>query len=384
MNIDSHYINELIRQDENTGVEFKSARADIDTLAKEIVGFANQSGGVILLGIDDNRKVSGLDLSKKYEEWCMNIAANNVIPPIEISYNQIEYENKLIAVIHIPKGKDKPYQTNHSKFYIRIGSTNRTATVQELMRLFQQSGIFHFDATTIDNTSGKNLNQSKIVSFFNTYKINYELLSEDEKLNLLKNTDIIDENMTLTVAGLLIFGNYPQKYLLNSSVSFAHFSSSDISSTLTDKQNIEGTLDYQIVTTTAIIKNNIPRRSDIVSNKRIESENYYPDKVFRELIVNACCHRKYSITGSKIRVFLFNNRLEVISPGRLPNTVTIDKLASGVSYAINPVIVKFMENLNYIDKSGRGLPMVYQEAKSRNKKICFEEIGEEFKVTLYL
>jgi ATP-dependent DNA helicase RecG len=67
----------------------------------------------------------------------------------------------------------------------------------------------------------------------------------------------------------------------------------------------------------------------------------------------------------------------------LPNTVTVEKLKAGVSYAVNPVIVKFMENLNYIDKLGRGLPMVYQEAKKNNKEVVFEEMGEEFKVILY-
>ena len=81
---------------------------------------------------------------------------------------------------------------------------------------------------------------------------------------------------------------------------------------------------------------------------------------------------------------MFEDRLEVISPGRLPNTVSIEKLKAGVSYAVNPVIVKFMENMNYIDKLGRGLPMVCQEAAKLQKQVIFEELGEEFRVTLYL
>ena len=81
---------------------------------------------------------------------------------------------------------------------------------------------------------------------------------------------------------------------------------------------------------------------------------------------------------------MFDDRIEFISPGRLPNTITIEKLKSGVSYASNPVVVKFMENLRYIDKLGRGLPMVYMSAVKNNKQVIFEEIGEEFKVTLEL
>jgi ATP-dependent DNA helicase RecG len=81
---------------------------------------------------------------------------------------------------------------------------------------------------------------------------------------------------------------------------------------------------------------------------------------------------------------MFDNRIEFISPGRLPNTVTVEKLPYGVSYWVNPIIVKFMENLRYIDKLGRGLPMVYKIAQQNHKSVLFEEVGEEFRVTLEL
>jgi ATP-dependent DNA helicase RecG len=105
-------------------------------------------------------------------------------------------------------------------------------------------------------------------------------------------------------------------------------------------------------------------------------------KVFRELIVNACLHRNYAIIGSRIRLFMFTDRIEFISPGRLPNTVTIDKLKAGVSYASNPILVKFMENLRYIDRLGRGLPMVYQEIRKLGQEVIFKEVGEEFRVVV--
>ncbi|MEA2008682.1 MAG: ATP-binding protein, partial [Chloroflexota bacterium] len=108
----------------------------------------------------------------------------------------------------------------------------------------------------------------------------------------------------------------------------------------------------------------------------------YADKVFRELLTNACVHRNYAIQGSQIRVFMFDDRLEFKSPGRLPNTITIEKLKVGVSYAVNPILVKFMENLRYIDRLGRGLPMVYREAITNNRSVEFKEVGEEFWVVL--
>lgn len=376
-------INQIIDQGENSSVEFKSSDVRAESLAKEIIAFANSKGGVILIGVEDNKKISGLSSERNWEEWVINIARTNINPAIDVEYKEIKMSEKRVGIVSVPKGKDKPYQMNDGKFYIRVGSTNRIASINELMRLFQQSGVFHFDKTSIENSSIQSLNFPKIAKYFESYQINFELLSENEKLNILKNTDILNEEGKATVAGLMVFGINPQKYLNMASISFAVFSGLEIGSELINKQNIEGNLDNQIDTTTALIKSQIPVPSEIIGNQRINKKFIYPDKVFRELIVNACCHRNYSIYGSKIRVFLFSNRLVVISPGRLPNTITIEKLIAGVSYAINPVIIKFMENLNYVDKLGRGLPMVYIESKKMGKPVVFQEIGEEFQVTLY-
>jgi ATP-dependent DNA helicase RecG len=100
--------------------------------------------------------------------------------------------------------------------------------------------------------------------------------------------------------------------------------------------------------------------------------------------VNACVHRNYSIAGSKIRLFLFADRLECHSPGRLPNTITLDKLRIGVSYASNPVIVKFMDNLRYIDRLGRGFPLLYKEAKRLGHELQVDEVGDVLRVVLRL
>ncbi|OSO94193.1 transcriptional regulator [Cylindrospermopsis raciborskii CENA303] len=379
MNI--NYIIELINQGENSSVEFKRSDVKLDSLCKEIIAFSNSSGGVVLIGVDDDGTILGVESDRNYEEWVVNIARNNIIPPVNIQSREVVWDGKKIVVVEVPKGKDRPYQDNSGRFYIRIGSTNRIASLNELMRLFQQSGLYHFDVTAVDKTSPSYLNHNAIDRYFHSYDVHYMEMEQEEKITLLKNTDIIAENEQVTVGGLLVFGINPQRIFHNASISFAHFLGDTISEELIDKKNIEGSLPDQVQAALQIIKNNILTPSSILETRRDERIKY-PDKVFRELIVNACVHRNYSITGSRIRIFMFHNRIEFMSPGKLPNTVTIDKLRFGVSYSINPVIVKFMENLRYIDKLGRGLPMVYQEAKKLGKDVLFEEIGEEFKVTL--
>lgn len=372
----------LLQQGENNAIEFKSANVSPDGLAKEIVAFANTLGGSILIGVEDNGSISGVNNITQVEEWVTNICRQNIIPPIQVEISIEKKDNLDVLLIEVPKGKDKPYQTNKNQYLVRVGSTNRIASHQELLRLFQQAGVFHFDATGVPKTTITDLNWAKLDQFFSQYGVDFS--NESDKERLLINTDLMTSEGEITVAGLLVFGINPQKFLYNASISFAHFAGNSVSDSLLDKRVIEGTLDYQIDTGLAIIKDNIRHPSVIQGAKTVDAHFLYPDKVFREIIVNACLHRNYAISGSRIRIFLFDDRLEVRSPGRLPNTVTVEKMKSGVSYAPNPVLLKFMENLRYIDKLGRGIPMVYQTAIKNNKTLNLEEQGEEFVLTLSL
>lgn len=373
---------ELWRQGENAAVEFKSAAVRADSLAREMVAFANTDGGSILIGVEDDGRVSGLDAAFDVEQWVANIARNNVIPALDVKLAIHQLEQHPVLLIDIPKGRAKPYQTNTHQFLVRVGSTNRVATQQELMRLFQQAGVFHYDLTPVERTSTKSLDLGKIDAYFQRYDVDFE--QDDDPEALLINTDILTEARVPTLAGLLIFGINPQRYLPNACISFAHFAGPRIDEELIDKQVIEGTLDRQVEGTLATIKNNLREGSTIVGARTQPTDYRYPDKVFRELLVNACVHRNYAIHGSRIRVLLFSDRIEFISPGRLPNTVTDEKIRRGVSYSVNPVLVKFMENLRFIDKLGRGLPMVDREATTHGREVLFEEVGEEFRVTLGL
>ena len=376
----TNQLEELIAQGENSGLEFKSSQVRSESIAKELVAFANSQGGVLLVGVEDNGEITGVD-NTNYDEWITNIARTSVIPAINIAIEKINYNDKNVYKIEVGKGKDKPYQTNKHHFLIRVGSTNRIATQAELMRLFQSSGVFHYDRLGIESSSIRDINLNQVAQYFDNYQIDF--IQEDNHERILINTDILEENGLATVSGLLIFGIKPQHYLPNACISFAHFAGNDITEELIDKQVISGTLDFQVNSALAVIKNNLLHPSNIQGNQTVDSRFIYPDKVFRELLVNACVHRNYAIHGSRIRIFMYQNRIEFISPGRLPNTVTIEKIKMGVSYALNPVIVKFMENLRYIDKLGRGIPMVYKTAQKHNKQVIFEEFGEEFRVILH-
>ncbi len=171
--MDENKIIEIISQGENSAVEFKEKNVKKESIAKEFVAFSNSYGGVLIIGVGDQKEILGVDSVFNYEEWIMNIARQNVIPAITPIYEKVLLDVKEIIVINIAKGKNKPYQTINNKYLIRIGSTNRVASQDELMRLYQQSGFFHYDLNGVDYTSMTDLNLTQIDKYFQRYDIDF-------------------------------------------------------------------------------------------------------------------------------------------------------------------------------------------------------------------
>lgn len=291
----------------------------------------------------------------------------------------LSFKKKQLTMIHLIENQHIEFKSEHVK--ATTSAEENVASREELLRLFEASGVLHYDIVELDRAKISDLDVGQISEYFTRYQISFSDEPEEERHRLMRNTDILGDRLIPTVAGLLIFGLTPERIFPPSGISFVHFAGKEITADLIDKKNIFGKLPLQVDHTLAAIKANLRVPSTIEGARRIDTP-LYPDAVFRELIVNACVHRNYAISGSNIRIFLFQDRMEVISPGRLPNTVSIEKLPVGTSYARNPVIVRFMENLGYVDKIGRGLPMVCREAKKRGMTVQFSESGDEFKVVL--
>ncbi|MCI7443132.1 MAG: putative DNA binding domain-containing protein [Clostridium sp.] len=377
---------DIIQSGENFYIEFKEEKVKAKDLGEEIVAFANSEGGTILIGVSDDGNITGIT-DKKIEETIMNICRNNIVPNIIPSFEYAIINDKKIVILGIPKGLSKPYSTVDNKYYIRVGTTKRIASREELLRLFEGNGSLHFDISPVINTSIKDLNLDVIRDYYLKYNA-FDLYDEEKEQveRLLINADILKElngEKVCSVGGLLIFGKMPQRYLPQNGITFAHFNGSEISDELIDKKVIEGRIQDIAENTLTIIKNNILAPSVIKNLKRVEVEEY-PKIVLREALVNSLVHRNYSIYGSKIRIFMFNDRIEFRSPGRLPNTVTTEKMKVGVSFARNPFLVKYMENMRYIDQLGRGIPMIIKKMKSiTDIEPKLEEVGEEFILTIY-
>ncbi|MCI5119652.1 MAG: histidine kinase [Candidatus Electrothrix sp. AUS4] len=375
-------IQALIEQGENGAVEFKRADVRPESLAREFAAFSNTNGGTVLIGVDDSGVITGLGDRKNIEEWAANVVRNNVVPAIRPEIFLCSADTEQLLVIEVPRGPDKPYQTIDGTFWIRVGSTNRMATKEELSRLFQQAGLVHYDIASLEGTRKADLDERKLHNYWSDYySIDYLALEEVDRQRLLLNADILacrHEEEQVTVGGMLLFGREPQRRLPGSAVVFAVFDGVELIDDLLDKQEIVGTLPELINQAKAKIRTFLPRPATFSGLHR-EERPAVPDRVIREAVVNAVCHRDYSIANRRIAVYIFRDRLEIISPGRLPNTLTVEKILTGNSAPRNTFLLKYLDNMKFIDGLGRGVPMMRREMGER---LRYQEEGEILRLIL--
>ena len=381
---------EMIVNGENSGVEFKEESFSTIDLAEEIVAFSNFKGGTILIGVSDEGSILGVK-RKDLEEWVMNICRDVVKPAIIPYYEQTKMdEGQMVAVAKIDQGVSKPYyveREGRKKYLIRVGSTKREATREELGRLFQETGIVHYDSTPIFGSSIDDLDRLLLKEYFLT-KRGLDIEQMKGRINhLLINTELMvrrEEKIFPTAAGILLFGKIPQKFLPQSGITAVKFKGKEMDYGMQDRKEVEGTLPAQVENAISFVQLNTKVSSTIEGIKRKDSPEY-PVSVIREAIVNAVVHRNYSIAGSRVRLFIFDDRLEIRSPGKLPNAVNIDRIKVGCSSFRNPVLVGFMQHYGYVEKIGLGIPLkiIKGMVEHNGKMPKFQEIDEEFRVTLY-
>lgn len=378
----SNRIDNLIAQGENGAIEFKTADVRPEGLAREVTAFSNTSGGNVLIGVDDTGGVTGVSSRENIEEWAANVVRNNIVPSTSPEINLVSCQGKQVLWIEVPRGVNKPYQTIDGKYWIRVGSTNRMATKEELSRLFQQAGLVHFDISQVLGSSIADMDSNALHEYWYTYyDIDYLALEQKEQQQLLLNADILTElsgEISATIGGILMFGKNPQRRVPQASVIFAVFDGTELTDDLLDKHEIVGTLPDLINQAGAKIRTFLPRPSTLSGMQRQERPAI-PDKVIREALVNAVCHRDYSINNRKITVYIFKNRIEITSPGRLPNTLSIEKILTGNSAPRNNFILKYLDNMRFVDGLGRGVPMIKKEM---GNQFCYSEEGELLRLTL--
>ena len=374
--MDKNKLLELIRNGENSGVEFKRDDVHPQSVAKEIVSLSNLEGGHLLIGVDDDGVISGINHAN-IEEWIMNICANN-IQPLIIPYFEIIHfaDNKKVAVLTIPADSpDKPYkarQGNRWITFVRIGSTAREASREEEQRLYQASGVIRYDIKPVPGSTIEDLDIQRLGNYFKDIRRQDCPEKNDIKQweTLLVNTEIMTISREIampTVGGMLLFGRNPNRYLPQAGITAVAYQGLqkdyDAIERVTIRgpivarlSNFENIIDAGIVEQTiAFIRRNTHSLSFLQEGRRIDKLEY-PEEAIRETIVNAIAHRDYTISGTDIELSIYKDWLEVISPGRLPNTVTVDRMRTGCRATRNELVKEVLRDYHYIEATGLGVP----------------------------
>lgn len=374
--MDINQLQTIIRNGENSKIEFKGGDFHPDSLAKEIVSFSNLSGGMILIGIDDSGNIEGIT-DRQTEERVINICRNNVVPSVIPEIETIVTEDKKILVIVIEKGKFKPYKVRASnKFYIRAGTVSAEPTNEELIRLFQDGEQLHFEVFSIPGTSEDMFDYDR----FNHYCTKFRRLEpEDRQSSLPYNLQLMDKQKQLTVAGALFFGKEVSRYLPQSGLELRFFKGEDTTSEIVDFKTVSGSIPDLIEASLNFVRNNSSVRVEFSCDEthRTDFPDYEPFFI-RELTANAFMHRDWSIFGQKIRLNLFNDRLEIFSPGKIPNTMSIENALSGISYYRNPVISQLLTDYGFSEKIGRGLAKIVRHCREKKYSLPLFDLSDHY------
>ncbi len=369
---------ELIANGENSCVEFKRDDVWPEDLAKEISALLNLEGGVILLGVEDDGSISGLTRDRKdAEEWLMNIARNNLQPEaIPVWTSMTTRDGSVVGVIKLlADSPGKPHKAKRAKAwvtYTRVGSTSRVATRDEEARLYQAARLVRYDLKAVQDVGVNNLDMNRVANYFrDVLKRSTPSQADGESWRqLLRNSDMlvrVKDSDSASVAAVLLFGRNPNRRLPQAGVTATAFPSTDKDYNMVDEERIRGPLTPIVSARDDLVERGvIDRTVDFVKRNmgsvawiegaRRHYKQAYPVEAVREAVVNAVAHRDYALEGTDIEVSLYSDRLEVISPGRLPNGVTVAKMREGVvRVARNELLKEILRDYRYIEHQGMGV-----------------------------
>ena len=371
-------LREILANGENSGVEFKRDGASPESLAKELAAFANLEGGTIFLGVEDDGAVSGLNRSiQEVEEWVMNLCRQNLQPAVIPYWETVRLpDGRIVGVIGLPADMpDKPYKARRSDAwvtFVRVGSTSREASREEEGRLYQSGGTHRYEIRPVSGATLDDLDLRRLRDYFFRVRGQEWPAHPDEQRTLLTNTEILVESNghhPPTVAGMLLFGKHLRKYCPQAAIDAEAYPGAEREYASNERVALVGPLTGlydesgklvetgQIEEAMNFVNRHLRRSSEInPSTGQREDRAELPTEAVREAIVNAVVHRDYAITTVTNRLSMFADRLEVTSPGRLTNTVTIAKMFAGYRATRNEVIKEVLRDYRYVEASGLGIP----------------------------
>lgn len=360
---DAEQLRDLIAKGETSTVQFNENVYNERSIAQEMVAFTNSKGGTILIGVDDKTwEVKGLSDEdiRRLTDLLVNAANEHVKSPIFITTATIVMDGKKVVLVEVPEGTDKPYKDKDGIIFMKNGANKREVTSnEEISRLLQSSRNMQADEMEIAGTSIADIEEVRFAVYF---KKEFGQSYQDKGLTYeqaLKAKRVL-RNGRVTLAGLLFFGEDPQSIRPALTVRAAHFYGNDAAGHNYRNKlgDIRGTLPELYDRAMGFLLSSlIHRQSGESFNSPAELE--VAKVALEELLLNALIHRDY-FKNAPVRLFIFDNRIEIISPGCLPNSLTVEDIKFGNPVIRNNQIVAFSQYTMRYSGLGTGIKRALQ------------------------
>ncbi len=355
---------------EDLNTEFKQWPVHRDKLAAALVAFANADGGELIVGVDDRGQIVGVDDTDAVTRAVDNTAFNNCIPPITVKQQVLPTAGgRSVVVVSVPRGEMRPYCTQKGNtIYLRTSSGRRPASREEILRLYQASESFYYDEKPLPRLSIADLDLDA-VDLYLADTLQEDL--HDSREQLLVNWRLLARNGAPTIAGVVLFGRHPQRHLPFAQINAARFPGTDSSYDPSDRKDLGGRLFDVIDQTERFVDLHLPLPHRI-RDFEPEPQPELPKAAIREAIVNAVAHRDYTINGP-VRLFVFDDRIEIHTPGKPPNTVDEAAMRAGVHVVRNPSIYARLADTGLTTRAGTGIRRMIRlvgEATGREVEIA--------------
>ena len=363
-------INYILGLEEGSVFDRKSIKIKPKELAKHIIAFANSDGGMIAIGITDkNRIIEGIDYYEEKINDILEVPFRYCFPSIRVKSKRIEcidsdgFENHILLM---EIESDSVVHKNHQdEVFIRVGDKSIKLNFEERIQLMYDKGERNFEDTEVVDAILDDID----IPFLKDYikRIGY---SKDEISYLKENKGFLKEKNgkeVLSTAAILLFGKRPQDFLPRARVRFIKYEG--IEEKTGAEMNVikdivfEGKIYDMLNKTIEYIDFQIKEKTFLEKDGRFVMVEEYPKFVRQELVVNAVTHRDYSIRGTEIQIKMFDDRLVVESPGKLPGLVKKDNMRH-THFSRNPKIAEYLKYFGYVKEYGEGVDRIYKELDS--------------------
>ncbi|MFO8110833.1 MAG: helix-turn-helix domain-containing protein [Thermoplasmata archaeon] len=372
----------LIREGESEVVEFKGSLKLHNSIGEAISAFSNSKGGIILIGIEDSGKISGVDLGNNTLEKLANRIKVDTDPSIYPKISSNKLDGKDMIVIEIEEYHEKPVFYK-DKAYKRVGKSTHRLNASEMRKLAKNSGSkIYWDEQICERATLDDIDEDKVREFLKTAENKRDLdMRYNSIQDALRKLDVLRDGR-LTNACALMFTKESQRFFLQSEIKCGRFKGTSTKEFI-DMAEFSGPVHEQVDRSEKFVLRNIRKAAWIEPGKIERQEKWeYPLDAVREAITNAVVHRDYQST-SNVQIRIFDDRIEVWNPGTLPEGWTVDTLKEEhESKPFNPLLARMFFLIKFIEKWGRGtIDMVEDCIEHGIPEPDFKDTGTSLVVT---